>query len=186
MQVNVTFRQIESSDALKTYAEKRVKKLKKYLNSSFEADVVLSVDKKNRHKASIKVASNSGINIQGEEMSVDMYSSIDLAISKLERQVKKHRQKLRSYKRKNSDKVAKMNIYASESFYDREEVEEDLSVEPIVIKSTDVTFEYLTVKEAVMKFDFKQQEVLPFTNKENNRTSIVYLKKDGNYGLMEF
>ena len=185
MQVNVTFRQTDSSDALKTYAEKKMKRLKKYLNSSFEANIVLSVDKKNRHKASINVASNSGINIQGDEMSNDMYASIDLAVAKLERQVKKHRQKLRGYKHKKSSQVAKMNIYASESFYDHDEVEV-VQDEPVVIKSTDVTFEYLTVKEAVMKFDFKQQEVLPFTNKENNRTSIVYLKKDGNYGLMEF
>lgn len=185
MQVNITFRQTESSDSLKAYVEKKVAKLKKYLNSSFEANVILSVDKKDRQKASINIFSNSGINIQGEEMSVDMYASIDLAIAKLERQIKKHRQKLRKYTHNVSSNVGKMNIYASESFYDTEENEEDVE-EPVVIKSENVTFEYLTVKEAVMKFDFKQQEVLPFTNKENNRTSIVYLKKDGNYGLMEF
>jgi len=184
MQVNVTFRQTDSSDPLKAYAEKKVKKLKKYLNSSFEAKVVLSVDKKNRQKATINIFSNSGINIQGEELSIDMYSSIDLAVAKVERQIKKHRQKLRAYSHKSSPNVAKMNIYASESFYDTED--EYKEEEPVVIKSSNVTFEYLTVKEAVMKFDFKQQEVLPFTNKENNRTSIVYLKKDGNYGLMEF
>ena len=189
MQISITFRNMESTDALKEYANKKIGKLKKYLNSSFEAKVNLSVDKKNQHMASVNLYSNTGINIQGEETTKDMYSSIDLVVSKLERQIKKHRQKLRTYSpSKMPTKKAQVNIYSPESFYD--DVIEDETVEPedtmpIVVKSEEVSAEYLTVREAVMKLEFKKEDVLVFTNKETGKTSMLHVRKDGNYGLVE-
>jgi putative sigma-54 modulation protein len=190
MQVSITFRNMESTDALKDYANKKMGKLKKYLNSSFEAKVNLSVDKKSQHLASVNLSSNTGLNIQGEEKTKDMYSSIDLVISKLERQIKKHRQKLRTFSpSKMPAKIAQLNIYSPESFYD-DSVEEDTVVEqddamPVVMKSEEVSTEYLTVREAVMKLEFKEEDVLVFTNKDTGKTSMLHIRKDGNYGLIE-
>ncbi len=187
MQVAITFKNMESTDALKEYANKKVGKLKKYLNSSFEAKVTLSSDKKNRHLASINLFSNNGLSIQGEEKTKDMYSSIDLVISKLERQIKKHRQKLRNFDpSKMPTKEAQLNVYSPESFYE-DVIEENAETEelPVVIKSKKVSAEYLTVREAVMKLEFKEKEVLVFTNKDTGKVSVLYVRKDGNYGFIE-
>jgi len=188
MQISITFRNMESTDALKDYANKKIGKLKKYLNSSFEAKVNLSVDKKSQHSASVNLFSNTGLNIQGEEKTKDMYSSIDLVISKLERQIKKHRQKLRTFSpSKMPTKVAQLNVYSPESFYDdamEEEVEQEEAM-PVVMKSEEVSAEYLTVREAVMKLEFKKEEVLVFTNKDTGKTAMLHMRKDGNYGLVE-
>jgi len=187
MQISVTFRNMESSEALKEYANKKIGKLKKYLNSSFEAQVNFSVNKKSQHLASVNLFSNSGLNIQGEEKTKDMYSSIDLVMTKLERQIKKHKQKLRNYApSKMPSKVAQLNVYAPESFY--EDVDEDFAQDeavPTVIKSEEVSAEYLTVREAVMKLEFKEEDMLVFTNKDTGKTSMLHLRKDGNYGLVE-
>ncbi len=190
MQISITFRNMESTDALKDYANKKIGKLKKYLNSSFEAKVNLSVDKKSQHLASVNLFSNTGLNIQGEEKTKDMYSSIDLVISKLERQIKKHRQKLRNYTpSKMPTKKAQLNIYSPESFYDDadvdETIEEQEEVMPVVVKSEEVSAEYLTVREAVMKLEFKKEDVLVFTNKDTGKTSMLHMRRDGNYGLVE-
>jgi len=187
MQISVTFRNMESSDALKDYANKKIGKLKKYLNSSFEAKVNFSVNKKSQHLASVNLSSNAGLNIQGEEKTKDMYSSIDLVMSKLERQIKKHRQKLRNFTpSKMPSKVAQLNVFAPESFY--EDVDEDLTQDdtlPVMVKSEEVSAEYLTVREAVMKLEFKEEDMLIFTNKDTGKTSMLHLRKDGNYGLVE-
>ncbi|MBN2693953.1 ribosome-associated translation inhibitor RaiA [bacterium] len=188
MQISVTFRKTDSSDALKEYAVKKVGKLQKYLNSSFEADVILEAHK-NHHLASVNISSNTGINIQGEEQSDNMYASIDLVIAKLERQIKKHRQKLREFSNTTPSKMAKLNVYAPESFYEDsqadEELDEHASLTPTIIKTENVAAEYLTVEEAVMKLEFQKQDFLVFTNKASNQISILHLRKDGNYALIE-
>lgn len=187
MQISITFRNMESTNALKDYANKKIGKLKKYLNSSFEAKINLSVDKKNQHLASVNLFSNTGLNIQSEEKTKDMYSSIDLVTSKLERQIKKHRQKLRTFSpSKMPAKKAQLNIYSPESFYDDvEEIIEPEETMPVVVKSEEVSAEYLTVKEAVMKLEFKKEDVLVFTNKDTGKTSMLHMRRDGNYGLVE-
>ncbi len=189
MQISVTFRKTDSSDALKEYAVKKVGKLQKYLNSSFEADVILEANK-NHHLASVNISSNTGINIQGEEQSNNMYASIDLVIAKLERQIKKHRQKLREFSNTTPSKMTRLNVYSPESFYedgqtDEVEGEESVALTPTIIKTEAVAAEYLTVEEAVMKLEFQKQDFLVFTNKASNQISILHLRKDGNYALIE-
>lgn len=190
MQISVTFRHMDPSDACKEYATKKLSKLKKYLNSSFEAKVILAVDKTTQI-ASVNISSNSGINIQGEEQSDNLYSSIDVAVSKIERQIKKHLQKLRNYNVTKTAKMAKLNIYSPESFYEDIKEEDDVEqvVKPLVIKTTDMAAEYLTVEEAVMKLEFQKEneneEFLVFTNKDTNQINVLYLRKDGNFGLIE-
>jgi putative sigma-54 modulation protein len=94
LQVNVTFRHMEASDALKDYVMDKVGKVEKYLHPPVDAHVVLSVEKFIHH-ADITVSAG-GVAIRGTERSEDMYSSIDMAIEKIERQAKKHKEKTHS------------------------------------------------------------------------------------------
>ncbi len=91
MQVNVTFRQMEHSDSLKQYAEDKILKLKKLLKPPVDARVTFSVEKFS-HIADLAINSG-GITINASEKSEDMYSSFDLAYSKIERQIRKHKEK---------------------------------------------------------------------------------------------
>jgi putative sigma-54 modulation protein len=92
LQANVTFRHMEASDALKDYVNDKIARVEKYLHPPVEAHVVLSVEKYTHH-AEISVSAG-GVQIHGAEKSEDMYSSIDLAMDKIERQAQKHKERI--------------------------------------------------------------------------------------------
>ena len=96
MQTDITFKNIDSSDALKDYAFKRLSKMDKYIDRTAEAHVVLSVEKR-RHKADVTLTADGAV-INAVEITEDLYSAIDMVMDKLERQIKKHKEKLKAKK----------------------------------------------------------------------------------------
>lgn len=97
MQVYTSFRHMDASPALKEYAEEKIRKVvRKYIRDNFDAQVTLSVEKF-RHQADI-LLSYKGLSIKCEGSSEDMYTSVDMAIDKLERQVRRYKDKLRRHK----------------------------------------------------------------------------------------
>ena len=81
MDVTVTFRHTEPIESLKAYAEEKVSKIKKYLDSPMEAHIVLTVEKF-RHQADVSLSMN-GTRIKGVEETGDMYSAIDQVMDKI-------------------------------------------------------------------------------------------------------
>ena len=95
MQLNITFRQFGSSDALKEYAKEKVERVNKYLDRAGEAHVVLSLER-HLHHAEITIHSGSWV-LRGREKSEDMYASIDLAMDKIEAQLRKYKEKIKNH-----------------------------------------------------------------------------------------
>ena len=96
MKISVTFRNTEGEDWQNTYVEERLTKLKKYIDHPVDAHVILSVEKF-RNTAEIHLMAN-GLNINSKEQDKDMHLAIDNAIEKIERQLKKHKEKIRGFK----------------------------------------------------------------------------------------
>ncbi len=113
MQVSVTFRQLEPSEALKSYVTDRLKKFKRYLEGPFEAHVVLGLEKF-RHLADITINSN-GRMIKGREENADMYAAIDLVVDKIDMQLRKYRSKLREVKADRSRAAAPAPVAMEEA-----------------------------------------------------------------------
>ena len=86
MNITTTFRQMDGTDAVKTYAHTKVSKLQKFLRQAMRADVTLSVEG-NFHVAEVHLKSGA-THIHGSERSGDMYASIDLVVDKLESQIR--------------------------------------------------------------------------------------------------
>ncbi len=86
MNITTTFRQMEGTDAVKSYAHDKVAKLQKFLRQAMRADITLSVDNK-EHIAEVRISAGS-TRLHGSERSDDMYASIDLVIDKLESQIR--------------------------------------------------------------------------------------------------
>jgi putative sigma-54 modulation protein len=177
MQVSVTFRKIDASDALRNYAQEKLYRIKKYVEDPIEAHVVLSVEKF-RHIAEVSINAN-GLRLNGEEETGDMYSAIDMVVDKIESQIKRNRQKLRKRKGDGGSKalVMKMNVLAGESF------EEDQG--PQIIKTKQIYAKPMDLEEAVMQMDLANSEFLVFTNANTQSINVIYRRKDGNYGLIE-
>jgi putative sigma-54 modulation protein len=86
---------MEPSEHLKEYGRDKLSRLEKYLDSVLDADVTFSIEKF-RHKTEVVLLSD-GLKIKAEEETEDMYSSLDLVLDKLERQIKRHREKLKGH-----------------------------------------------------------------------------------------
>ena len=95
MQVSVTFRHMDPTDALKEYAEDKIARLQKYVDWPVEVHVVLSTEKF-EHVAEV-TATTRGSAFKGSERAEDMYASIDGAVEKVERQVVKYKERVKSH-----------------------------------------------------------------------------------------
>lgn len=95
MQVIVSFRHMDSSEALKEYAIEKSDRLLKYLQEPIEVHWVLSVEKI-RHAADATVVAN-GVKIKANEETKDSYSAVDMVIDKLEKQLRKHKEKVKDH-----------------------------------------------------------------------------------------
>jgi putative sigma-54 modulation protein len=175
MQVSVTFRHMDPSEALKSYVVERASKLTKYIDKPMESQATLTVEKF-RQKAELVINVN-GIRIAGQESHEDMYAAIDLVMEKMERQVKKYREKIRRHK-----PLPGKEITWRREIYDQESFEEDR--EPQVIRSEHYFVKPMSVDEAAMQMNLSQQDFLVFNNAGTQSVNVLYRRKDGNYGLI--
>ncbi len=173
MDISVTFRHLESTDALRDYAREKVSRIKKYVGAPADVAVVLSLEK-HRHQAEITLNTN-GITVNAKEVTEDMYAAIDLAVDKLERQVKKHKEKIKDHKP--GERTARYNI---------------LSSEPVVpaqggriIETESVFIKPMSVDEAIMQIDLMNNDFLVFTNAQTQKVNVLYRRRDGKLGLIE-
>jgi putative sigma-54 modulation protein len=170
MQVSVTFRQIEPSEAIRNYVTDRLKKFKRYLEGPLEAHVVLGLEKF-RHLADITINSN-GRMIKGREENADMYAAIDLVMDKLDMQLRKHREKLREVK---GDRIRTAAAAV--------EPEESRTRTPI--RRVKVEVPPLQLADAVELLQTKGSAILVFTDVNTGTLSILYRRTDGGLALAE-
>ena len=99
MQLSTTFRHMDASQAVREYAAEKLEKIRKYFNKDpISAHAVFSVERGFHHVADLNITLPSGIVINAKETTEDMYSSIDLAAARIERQVRRWKDKIRDHK----------------------------------------------------------------------------------------
>lgn len=180
MQVSVTFRHVDPTAALKDFASEKIGRIDKYLQSAADAHVVLSVEKY-MHQADITIKAH-GMMMRGKEKSEDMYNSIDRAVSKIERQIKRYRNKLTSHKpREGNAAKFRLNYLAAEAEPDVVETRPH----PQVIESKEIEVRPLTLEEAVMQMDLLDNDFLVFLNPTSGSMNVLYRKSEGQFGLIE-
>ncbi|CAN2041759.1 Ribosome hibernation promoting factor [Candidatus Magnetomoraceae bacterium gMMP-15] len=178
MQTSVTFKNIKPSEHLKNYAGSKLDRFDKYLDNPAEANVVLSVEKF-RHIAEINI-SGDRLSINGREETEDMYAAIDMVLDKLEKQIKKNKEKNRQHRpggRKDREKA--MFVMPSEI-----PVEEDEKSPPNV-EIMNIDYKPMDVEEAIMQMGLIDDAFLVFTNAKTNRVNVLYRRAGGNYGLIQ-
>lgn len=171
MQISVTFRQIEPSEALKNYVTDRLSKFKRYLEGPVEAHVVLGLEKF-RHLADVTIDSNGRI-IKGREENTDMYAAIDLVMDKIDMQLKKFRDKQRGIK---GDRTARTTAA----------VEAESEEAPLpTVRRKQVEVRPLQVNDAVELMQTSGDDLLVFTNVASGGLGIMYRRQDGSFVLVE-
>jgi putative sigma-54 modulation protein len=181
--VQITARQIEIPERLRSYIESRVAKLDRYIDGISDVHVTLSAEKY-RQIAEVNVRSRGNVHLSAKEASDDLKASINLAIEKIAGQAKKRQHKRIDRKRRGAADRAEegagegtFNLLAGDTA--------PSPSAPRVIESRRFVIKPLSVEEAVMAMEEEGAEFLVFRNAANDRTNVLYRRPDGNFGLID-
>lgn len=177
MQVNITFRHLESTDALKAHARDKVEHIQRYVDRPTEAHVVLYVENLEHH-ADINLKAGPFM-LRGRAKSADMYASIDAAAERIERQLKKHKEKLKTFK-----PVERPNGFTPIDVH-HDVLDVKRGPADRVVKRTTFQAKPMTLDEAVLQLDLLNGQFFVFQDAGDRAIGVVYRRDDGHLGLIK-
>ena len=179
MRLQVKGRNVEVSEAIRRYAEEKLGKLDRQLADPTQVELELAVE----HNPSIaenKIAEatiwTKGPTLRARESATSYEASIDQLVEKLERQVKRYREK-RS--RRDAGRRANGHLPAPEPDFSAEQLER------MIVKSKQFDLQALSPDEATLQLELVGHDFFVFRNEMTGRTNVVYRRRDGAFGLIE-
>ncbi|MGT2800925.1 ribosome hibernation-promoting factor, HPF/YfiA family [Streptococcus marmotae] len=167
---------IEVTEALRSYVEEKVAKIEKYFHADQElnAKVNLKVYRDKRSKVEVTIPLGS-ITLRAEDISQDMYGSIDLVVDKIERQIRRNKTKI---EKKNRQKVSTSQLFTDELV---EQVEEEVKV----VRTKQVDLKPMDLEEAILQLELLGHDFFIYTDAKDSTTNVIYKREDGGLGLLE-
>ena len=172
MRFIITGRNIDVTEGLKSAVEEKLGKLDRFFAVETEVNVTLSVEKE-RQKIEVTIPVKGNI-IRSEQVSSDMYVSIDLVEEVIERQLKR-------YKNKIVDKQQNASEFAPE--YSEKEYEDEEEIK--IIRSKRFGIKPMVPEEACVQMELLGHNFFVFCNAETDQVNVVYKRKGNTYGLIE-
>ena len=176
LKFNIRGENVDLTDAIRDYVEKRISKISKFLEDNVDATahVNLKVYKNKTYKVEVTIPLPY-LTLRAEETSNDMYASIDLVTDKLERQIRKYKTKVN---RKSREKGLKnMEFVPGDDSDDTDTLK--------IVRTKEISLKPMDSEEAVLQMDMLGHDFFIFQDADTNGTSVVYRRKDGRYGLIE-
>jgi putative sigma-54 modulation protein len=178
VQFHVKGRNLEVSDAIRSYAERKLSKLERQLKDP-RVELELAVERNPsvtaNHVAEATIWTKGPV-LRAREASSDMRASIDQLVDKLERQVTRYRNQGRSRRRR----AARANGPGPEGMPGMNE-----DVEPTIVKTKNFGVSQMNPEEAVLQLELIGHDFFVFRNTESGEVNVVYRRRDGQYGLIE-
>lgn len=172
MQYIISGKNIEVTEGLKAAIHEKIGKLQRYFTDSTEVHVTLSVEK-DRQKIEVTIPMKGNI-IRAEQVSTDMYVSIDLVEEIIERQLRKYKNKLIQQKQAAAD--------FSQAFVN-DEIEEDDTIH--IIRTKRFAIKPMDPEEACIQMELLGHNFYVFRNAETDEVNVVYKRKGNTFGLIE-
>ncbi|MGN1093614.1 MAG: ribosome hibernation-promoting factor, HPF/YfiA family [Candidatus Neoclostridium sp.] len=169
MKIDFLCRNYEASDKLKDVITKKVDRLDKFFEEDTKVKIVLK-EANSVQTMELTIAVSGGV-LRAEVSGKNMYDIIDLALPKLEKQIIKHHSKMKDKKFKVKDVVV--------------ETEKPVEPEKKVVKSKAFELAPMTVEDAIEEMELVGHEFYVFLNRATGNVSVLYTRRDGNYGLIE-
>lgn len=172
MKYIISGKNIEVTEGLKSAVYDKLDRLEKYFNEDTEVQVTFSVEK-DRQKMEVTIPIKGNI-IRAEQVSDDMYVSIDLVTEVIERQISRHKKKL-------------VDQVQSAAFFQKSFIEEDIpdDDEINIIRSKRFAVKPMDPEEACVQMDLLGHSFFVFRNSETDEVNVVYKRKGNTYGLIE-
>lgn len=183
-QVQFLFRNMDTSPALKAHAENRLEKLSRFFSDPLKINCTFEVTKID-HSASFDVTLRNGLRLHASETTENMYSSVDLALAKMERQVRRYKSRISEHQPARGRVARVRESFMTESA--SAAVQESVPEAPAytVVRETESQADRLSVDEAIMQMNLLHRTFLVFTNQKNDHINVVYRAPDGTFGLIE-
>jgi putative sigma-54 modulation protein len=174
MRLQVKGKNVDVSDAILSYAEEKLRKLERQLSDPTRVEVELAVER-NPSIANNQVAEatvwTKGPVLRARESSSDMKASIDQLVDKLERQVKRYRQKRRRRSTRSDGRAPEPAVPVAE--------------EPTIVKTKQFSVKPMSPEEAVLQLELVGHDFFVFRNSDTDEVNVVYRRRDGGFGLIE-
>ncbi|HSM57315.1 MAG TPA: ribosome-associated translation inhibitor RaiA [Candidatus Sulfomarinibacteraceae bacterium] len=183
MEILIHSHNMDVSDRLQQYVEKKTMRLDRYMPNLTEVRVDLAEENTRsaveRHVAQITIRDDRGTILRAEERSNDMFASVDIVVDKLYRQINRYRGKRRRNRRGgNNDAAAFEPLPVDEAI-----LEEEADAREIVRRKR-FPLHPMSVEEAVDQMELLGHDFFVFFNPDEQAVNVVYKRHDGNYGLL--
>jgi putative sigma-54 modulation protein len=176
MNVHITARHTDLTSEAEAYCQRRLAALAKVFTGVSDVDVIVA-HARNRFTAEIHVRAK-GAGIVVAEESHDLMNSLNLAFDDLDRKIKKEREKFRDKKRRSGRARKEIGLPAAAAV-------EQAAPERRIIRSPAAAAKPMTLEEAALELDLKKRDVLVFRQQGTEKWTVLFRRKDGNYGLVE-
>ncbi len=178
MQLHVKGKNVHVSDSLRSYAEEKLGKLSRQLADPTRVELELAVER-NPSIAKDHVAEatiwTKGPTLRAREASAAFEASIDQLVDKLERQVKRYREKRhRKPARRSNGQIPEDTVSSPEQDF-----------EARLVKTKQFPVKPMTAEEAALQLELVGHDFFVFRNADSGEVNVVYRRRDGNYGLIE-
>ena len=183
MKIIVAARHMQVSDDFVKYAASKLEKFDDYFDESVEANLTFS------HRDDVQIFEltilmKRGVVLRAEDSDRDMRTAIDSVVSKISRQIRKHKTKLE--KKYRSNESIKFGRILDEYEKELEEQEnEEQEIDGVIVKSKRFGIKPMDPKEAAMQMELIGHDFFVFLNAETDEVNVIYTRKDGNFGLIE-
>lgn len=193
--IHVTGRDVYVTEAMKSYAIEKVSKIERFSSRIIDVQITMDIQKLD-HRVDI-VLKVDHIKIKSQASSTDMYASIDKAVEKIERQLRKYKQRIQEHtakplnvvdlkvnvlKRPEEEELLDINLEIEEA--NHRDLFDRLAPHPVVSQETQ-PLKILTLDEAIMKMELSDDPFLIFRSEETRKLEVIYRREDGNFGVIE-
>lgn len=186
MQIHIHGRNLEITERLQEYAEKKINRLDRYLPYITETKLELSQERQrqagDRAIAQITIRDERGTILRAEDKTQsDVFAAIDLAIDKISRQISRYKGKRR---RRSGDKFDAMEpaLAAAEAFPDEQDDDEETAE---IVRRKQIDLMPMSEQEAMDQMELLGHDFFVFYNANTGTVNVLYRRKEGNYGLLE-
>ena len=169
MKVTITGRHIKLDDDIRSHADEKMHKAETYFDRIIEGHMILSAEK-HRRIAEVTLSAKGAV-FHAQEVTEDIYASIDGVMEKVDTQIRRHKEKLNDRKHQRKEFLP----------VDEEDLEEEIEI----VRVDKFASKLLTPQEAAVQMDLEGDDFIMFSNSQTNQVNVVYRRKDGNYGWIE-
>jgi ribosome hibernation promoting factor len=185
MRIQVSGKQIDIGDALRTHVEDRLNEaVAKYFDRPVEAIVIFARDGY-EFIADSSVHLPTGMTVQAKARGDEIYACFEGAVDRMEKQLRRYKRRLKDHHRDRQNPIEALGAASYILAGEGEEGSEPESLQPVIVAEMETKVPFLSVGEAVMQMELAGAHLLVFRNEAHGGVNVVYLRDDGNIGWID-